>query len=364
MVRQREVHRWVEKARGELRQLAAAGDPPQFYALVFRVLQETLGERLDLPAQAITAAVVDESLRPQGLPEEALALVGALFGRCDQARYAPAGNSADLEETLRQLDLALVALRGFRPVAPRVGSVRPALTALALLAASGSVSAETGFEQGNKAYAEGRFTAASERYEAILKEGLVSAPLYFNLGNTYYKLGQIGAAIAYYRLAAELAPRDADVFANLQMARVRANGAAPFRPPWWLAWTHHLTLDEWTVLAMALGWALAILLVVRWIRGQVSAVVDRALRWVVLLLAIPLVGTGLRVWEYAGPAPAVVVAKEVPVRYGPIEESRSAFVLADGAEVQVTDRQGDWLQVRDSLARSGWLRQGQLLVLR
>jgi len=40
-----------------------------FFATLFRLLQEQLGERLELPASSITEAVIEEHLRPRGVPE-------------------------------------------------------------------------------------------------------------------------------------------------------------------------------------------------------------------------------------------------------------------------------------------------------
>ncbi len=69
-----------------------------------------MGERLDLPASAITEAVIDERLRPDGVPETALQALEELFLTCNQARYAPQRSSSELaslvpkvEQMLREL---------------------------------------------------------------------------------------------------------------------------------------------------------------------------------------------------------------------------------------------------------------------
>ena len=116
LVRRRAVSRQVRRGLEELEQRAAAADAAGFFALAFRLLQEQLGERLDQPAASITEAVVDERLRPRGVPEPLLAELHQLFQECNQARYAPTGSAQDLRavaarlrralEELRQLDLA------------------------------------------------------------------------------------------------------------------------------------------------------------------------------------------------------------------------------------------------------------------
>ena len=42
----------------------------EFFAVLFRLLQEQLGERLDLPASAITEAVIEERLSPLGISSD------------------------------------------------------------------------------------------------------------------------------------------------------------------------------------------------------------------------------------------------------------------------------------------------------
>jgi hypothetical protein len=62
-------------------------------------------------------------------------------------------------------------------------------------------------------------------------------------------------------------------------------------------------------------------------------------------------------------APLVVVAPEAVARFGPLEESQSAFTLATGAELSALDQKNDWLQIRDSSGRIGWLRSGHAAIV-
>jgi hypothetical protein len=94
--RRREVAEIIRGGVAELRRLAAANQAEEFFATTFRLVQEQLGERLDLPASAITEAVVEERLRPCGAPEETLTALEEIFQRCNQARYAPEGSSHEL----------------------------------------------------------------------------------------------------------------------------------------------------------------------------------------------------------------------------------------------------------------------------
>jgi hypothetical protein len=109
--RQQQVARSVRHGLTQLRQQAAAHQPTDFFTTVFRLLQEQLGERLDLPASAITEAVVDDRLAPRGVPEETRALVQELFQTCNLARYAPGHAAQDLTEVVPKVEAALRAIQ-------------------------------------------------------------------------------------------------------------------------------------------------------------------------------------------------------------------------------------------------------------
>jgi hypothetical protein len=94
-----------------LQRLAAEKNSDEFFATLFRLLQEQLGERLYCPASSITEAVIEEKLRPRGVPEPTLSALHELFQTCNLARYAPIKSSQELaalvpriEATLRELE--------------------------------------------------------------------------------------------------------------------------------------------------------------------------------------------------------------------------------------------------------------------
>ena len=111
--RQKEVARIVRAGVRELRQFAAANQPDQFFATLFRLLQEQLGERLDLPASAITEAVIDQRLRGGELSDESLSALHELFQACNVARYAR-HNSQELVSLVPKLESALRDLQNLK----------------------------------------------------------------------------------------------------------------------------------------------------------------------------------------------------------------------------------------------------------
>jgi hypothetical protein len=109
--RQRQVAQLVREGLAELRNFAAQNKSDEFFATLFRLLQEQLGERLDLPASAITEAVIDERLRPRGVSEVTRTSLHELFQTCNLARYAPIRSSQELAAIIPKLENVLNELR-------------------------------------------------------------------------------------------------------------------------------------------------------------------------------------------------------------------------------------------------------------
>ena len=87
--RQRAVAQLVNGGLGDLNKFAAENKSNEFFAMLFRLLQEQLGERLDCPATSITEADVDKRLIYIGASPSTLESLRELFQICNQARYAP-----------------------------------------------------------------------------------------------------------------------------------------------------------------------------------------------------------------------------------------------------------------------------------
>ena len=67
------------------------------------------------------------------------------------------------------------------------------------------------FDRANKLYEQSRFSEAVGAYQQLNQSGLTSPTMYFNLGNAFFKSGQTGRAIAAYRQAQTLSPRDPSI---------------------------------------------------------------------------------------------------------------------------------------------------------
>ena len=109
--RQRAVAALISSGMDDLKKYAAANQPDEFFATLFRLLQEQLGERLDCPASAITENVIDEHPVLRGAPKTTLDGLRELFQLCNQARYAPVRGASELNSVAAQFEKTIAGLR-------------------------------------------------------------------------------------------------------------------------------------------------------------------------------------------------------------------------------------------------------------
>jgi len=199
-------------------------------------------------------------------------------------------------------------------------------------------------------------------YEQILATGQASPAVYFNLGNAFFKSSQIGRAIAAYRQAGSISPRDPDLRANLQFARNQVQGPT-LRPGRLERWLGALSLNEWTWLSAVAVWLTFVLLTVR----QLKPALARPLKsWTLtagLITALLIVCFAMAFVSTTTTTIVVISVPEAAVRSGPFEESPNAFTARDGAELRVLDQKDGWWQVTDGTRRVGWVK-GEAVVTR
>jgi tetratricopeptide (TPR) repeat protein len=351
--RQRRVERLVVNGLRELEKLAQANRAEDFHATAFRLLQERLGERLDLPSSAITEEVIEERLRPAGVPEPTLIELHELFQVSNQARYAPGQEQGSLGQQLPKLETAMQALQ------------KLSLSLLLVFGMASSVSGDEAadFEKANRLYAEGQFKESSACYEQMLRGGKSSSALYFNLGNAYFKNGQLGRAIANYRHAIELSPRDTDARVNLQLASGRIQNSETAVARYGESVLSWFSLDEWAVFMGIMIWiCFGTRAWMLW-RPESKSRLGRfqTVSWSFFLLILAVFG--LRIYFEISSRAGVVVVPETVARYGPMEEARTFFNLSDGVLVAVLEERGNWVQVRDAAKRTGWVRHEDIYTL-
>ena len=227
-----------------------------------------------------------------------------------------------------------------------------------------SAAQQSFFEEGNQLYLSGDFSGALDRYLQIVDQGYGSAPLFYNLGNTYFKLGDVGRSILHYERALRLDPRNADIRANLELARsLTTDDITPLPTFWiiraWRWWVHLLpptllagVVSVLYVLTLA-GLTVGLLGRNAWVLiGRRTALVTTTL---LILFGVNLIGQWLRVGQ---PEEAVILSEEVLVQSAPSDDrSLQVFTIHTGTKVRVDQLSGDWAEIVLEDGKVGWVKR-------
>ena len=257
-----------------------------------------------------------------------------------------------------------------RQVAPRLRGLATlgffALAAAGVLGASilpASLQAQDElFAEGNRLYQQEDYQGALDNYLRIHEGGFESPDLYYNIGNAYFKANELGRAILFYERARRLAPNDADILANLELARSLGADAIVPLPRFWLfrvgSWWMRLFPRSLLVGLALAGYLMAtggiVMLVLR--AGAAAWARRAALTGGVLVV---LLGGTLAVREsgFGQAREAVVLAAEVGVQSAPSDDpALQLFVIHEGTRVRVDRRSADWLEVVLEDGKVGWVR--------
>lgn len=143
------------------------------------------------------------------------------------------------------------------------------LMLVAAMASSAAADPIDLFARAARNYDGGEFAGAAIQYDSLLQMGYGSSEVYFNLGNAHFRSGSIGKAIWAYRSAAELSPRDLDIQANLNVARlVVRDRIEPVQPSFlrlvWISLADLLSISEGGRLVTIL-WGMVWLCVAGWL---------------------------------------------------------------------------------------------------
>jgi tetratricopeptide (TPR) repeat protein len=227
------------------------------------------------------------------------------------------------------------------------------------------------FDKATEAYNKGRYDEAISYYEQILESGRHSAAVYFNLGNSYYKKNEIAPSIYYYEKALLLEPGDPETRNNLRFAQNMTLDAITPLPQ-----TDLQRLYRRLIFALSLdGWAYAgiffvLLFVGAYLFFLGSDTPNRKRIGLItsltsLMLAVVCTTLSyLQYRTYRKDQPAIVFAREIPVRSEPNERSTSAFLLHEGTKVQVLDSLNEWRKIQLADGQNGWIAAESIRLLK
>lgn len=235
----------------------------------------------------------------------------------------------------------------------------------AALAAPGADEINSLFDEACDLYDASEFESALRIFESLVSSGVRHPAVYYNLANCYYQQGEIGKAVANYRRARLLSPRDDDIRANLAflrssvgfqdttgsfgldgIARIPARIASP---------------REWRIVFYAAYYlGVVCFLGVVFLGGGARR---HALRLLAVLVVIAVAGWAIAehgMSRFTGEDEGVVVMDRVEFMSGPGAAFDELARLPDGVEVEIRERSGIWVEVQLPSGEIGWVREESL----
>ncbi len=224
-------------------------------------------------------------------------------------------------------------------------------------------SAVAAYRDGDLETARHLWLEALEETEPALSDA-ERGRLCYNLGNLAAREEAHLEAVAWYTASLRLRPRDPDTWANLELARQRAELDPADRGD--LAATVERLLGSWTPaeaswLALLGLLPLTVCLLLEALRG------GRRWRWLALLaagLTLICAGPWLRHALGAGDAPQMVLATDGAGVHAEPRADAERIAELDAAEVVLrTDGLPEWIEVQLDDDRRGWMRSEGLFPL-
>ena len=216
--------------------------------------------------------------------------------------------------------------------------------------------------QGDSAYMRNDYASAIQIYESLLKKG-EAAEVYYNLGNSYYKADDIAKAILNYERALLLQPGNADIRANLEIARSKTIDKVTLPSEMlFLTWIQSLinSMSE-------KGWAqtgivtfiLTIFMLALFIFGK--RVVWKKIGFIsaICFFAICIfsnIFASKQKAELLNRDSAIIIAPSVTVKSTPNQSGTDLFILHEGRKVMIKDntmKEGKEIRLEDGDV--GWV---------
>lgn len=245
------------------------------------------------------------------------------------------------------------------------------LTLIAVLFFSlGYCQEQDAFKNANTLYKTGDYTGAVKAYDALVNAKTVSAELFFNLGNTHYKLNNTAKSIYNYEKALQLNPKDESIIQNLAFANNMKIDAIEVLPEigyskYFNKFARAMNTDTWAILSIV-ACLLFILSVILYFYTNNTAP-KRA-------FFISSFGTSLfclfclSVAYYKDSTIdhkvyAIVFAKESKLKTEANFKSEDALILHEGTKVLVVEKDKNWLHIKLTDGKTGWLLKDDLKLL-
>ncbi len=340
--------------------------PSAFYDEVLRALWGYVGDKLNIPVEQLSHDNIATRLGERNVDQQTIGdFIGAI-DECEFERYAPGDAKGNMNKVYEK---AMTAIEHIENVMKKKIKAAPKAVVLLVMLLPLSLQAATKAEA-DSAYVQGNYHQAVGLYEEVLKKGQ-SAELYYNLGNAYYRLDEITRAVLNYERALQMAPGDADIRFNLQMAQSKTiDKVVPESEMFFVTWYHAVvsmaSVDGWAQLALV-SLAVAIILALVYLFSDPVWMRKVGFFGAGAMLVLFLLGN-LFAWQQKNARlnrrGAIIMEGTVPVKSTPAKDGTDLFILHEGTKVHITDNtMREWKEIRVPDGKQGWVETRQIEVI-
>jgi len=225
-------------------------------------------------------------------------------------------------------------------------------------------------DSGNAEYAKGNYAAAIAFYTKFLSIGYRSADVYYNLGNCYYRTNSIGKAILNYERAKKLAPGDADIRFNLQLANQRTSDKIVANPQlifitWWNNFANRTSERGWGIACIIL-FIISLTLILFYLMSSRLKLRQLGFWSGIFMLALCLFSFLLANQQYNRAArhnTAIVMSASVTVKGAPSDSGTQLFLIHEGAKVWILKTNGSWVEIKLANGNQGWMPAADITII-
>ena len=216
--------------------------------------------------------------------------------------------------------------------------------------------------QGDSAYMRNDYASAIQIYESLLTKG-EAVEIYYNLVNSYNKTDSIVKAIMNYERGLLLQTGNADVRANLEIARSKTIDKVVSVPDiFFVTWTKSLinclSVDAWAKLVIVFFILLLVSFSLFFFSKQIVWKKSGFIAGIVFLIFVVLsnVFASEQKTELMNRNNAIILSPSVTVRSTPSESGTSLFVLHEGHKIEIKDNSmREWKEIRLEDGKVGWV---------
>ncbi|MCF8226206.1 MAG: tetratricopeptide repeat protein [Bacteroidales bacterium] len=226
------------------------------------------------------------------------------------------------------------------------------------------------YNEAGEAYAAGKFEQALDLYREIEEMGYEAADLYYNMGNASFRSNRPGYAILYYNKALKINPRHTEARSNLDYVSLfredqLENVPEFFLKSWFRSLFSMLPLKAWSYLALT--FFLFILAgILFYIFGSHLSLKKTgfAIALVsILFFTISIAAAVNHHRKIIHPRRAIILTPSVVVKSSPSSSGTDLFILHEGTGVNTDEHVGEWVEIRISDGRVGWIPSESLEVI-